>query len=185
MQKSALNSEKDENLVLIAQNGSKTALSLIFERYSAYIRYFSMLFKYCDVDNDDLVQEGSIGLVSAVKCFRSDAGASFKTYACLCIKRQILSAARNARREKTLSFSEVEEIPKSVANPEDVVIMRESISSVKNALIYGFSPFERKLFTLYIEGFSYKSIAKELQICTKKVDNSLQYIKRRLGVMIH
>lgn len=177
--------DKDENLAVRAQNGDETALRAIFERFEPYIRFYSAQYKCSRVDFDDLVQEGGIGLVSAVRFFRSDAGAAFKTFACLCIRRQILSAMRNVNRKEVVSLDNISNLNSNAENPEDVVIMRESISSVKDALLMSFTPFERKLFLLYIEGFSYKSIAKELRVGTKKVDNSLQSIKRRLGVLIN
>ena len=183
--KNSVLDDKDENLAFRAQNGDETALSAIFERFEPYIRFYSAQYKCSGVDFDDLVQEGGIGLVSAVRFFKSDAGAAFKTFACLCIRRQILSAMRKASKKDIISLDYLSNLNSNVENPEDVVIMRERISSVKDALLMRFTPFERKLFLLYIEGFSYKSIAKELKVCTKKVDNSLQSIKRRLGVLIN
>ncbi|WP_274378303.1 sigma factor, partial [Rhodanobacter spathiphylli] len=78
-------------------------------------------YKCSGVDFDDLVQEGGIGLVSAVRFFKSDAGAAFKTFACLCIRRQILSAMRNASKRDIISLDYVRNLNSNVENPEDVV----------------------------------------------------------------
>lgn len=186
MQSSALNLQDDCELALKAQAGSGAALDLIFERFEPIIRYYSRRYMCAGVDMEDLVQEGSIGLFSAVRRFRGDAGAKFKTYACLCIRRQILSAIRSANRNGfvLLENADIDFLGSAALNPEDVVVMKESISSLKNALLHGFSSFERRLFTLYISGFSYKAIAKELSVRTKKVDNSIQRIRRRLGILM-
>lgn len=176
---------KDCNeLVLSARKGDQEAFCVLFDRFKPFIKYYSKKFTNVLIDVDDLSQEGCLGLTSAIRCFKEDSGASFKTYARLCIKRSILSAVRTAGHYVTLSLENVGNIDKRVENPEDLVIMRENILSVKNAIMCGSTPFERKVLLLYINGFSYKSIANKLCVGTKKVDNSLQRVRRRLGLLI-
>lgn len=138
------------------------------------------------------MQEGRIGLVSAIRLFRCDAGASFKTYACLCIKRQIVSAVRCAvsgKNKPMMCYVPLEDIGKNeipysdLQNPEDMVINKERISTVKAAVADLFSPVERRIFSLYLNGFSYDAIAKAMNISKKQVDNSLQHIKRKLSLI--
>lgn len=194
---SAVAVKEESALVLLARSGDDNALHVLFVRYEPFIREYSGLAGCAGVESDDLMQEGRLGLVSAIKSFRDDAGASFKTFAFLCIKRQILSAVRRAVNGKNvpmngyISLDDVSanDVSKSqflcanTLNPEDTVILRERISAVKSALDVMFTPFERKLFLLYLNGFSYNAIAKTLHVGSKKVDNSLQRIKRRLSLL--
>ena len=179
--------------MLLARNGDDNALHVLFVRYEPFIRAYSGFAGCAGVETDDLMQEGRLGLVSAIRCFRGDAGASFKTFAFLCIKRQIVSAVRRAVSGKNVPMNgyisfDAMCVKKQVScsdssNPEDTVILRERISAVKAALEVMFTPFERKLFLLYLNGFSYNAIAKTLHVGSKKVDNSLQRIKRRLSLL--
>jgi RNA polymerase sporulation-specific sigma factor len=191
---SSLAVKDDSSLALLARNGDDSALYVLLARYEPFIRAYSGYSSCAGVEIDDLMQEGRLGLISAVKCFRCDAGASFKTFACLCIKRQIVSAVRRAVSGKNVPMNSYvsldddaakNEIPTDSSNPEDMVILRERLTAVKTALTGMFSPFERKLFSLYLNGLSYNIIAETLNIKPKQVDNSLQRIKRKLTLLFN
>lgn len=179
-------------LALSARNGNDDALQTLLVRYEPFIRAYSGIFSCAGVETEDLMQEGRIGLVSAIRLFRCDAGASFKTYACLCIKRQIVSAMRYAisgKNKPMMCYVSLEDIGKNEIscsdslNPEDMVINKERISTVKAAVADLFSPAERRIFSQYLNGFSYDAIAKTMNIGKKQVDNSLQHIKRKLSLI--
>lgn len=182
----------DSVLALLARDGDENALHILLARYEPFIMAYSC-FKGCaGVEADDLMQEGRLGFMSAVKSFRCDAGAAFKTFACLCIKRQIVTAVRRAASGKNspmnsyVSLDDVakNEIPCSDSfNPENMVIFEERISAVKAVLAGMFTPFERKIFSLYLNGYSYNDIAKAMNTGKKRVDNSLQRIKRKLSLL--
>lgn len=189
---SSLAVKDDIALVQAARNGSDDALQALLLRYEPFIRAYSGFFSCAGVETEDLMQEGRIGLVSAIRLFRCDAGASFKTYACLCIKRQIVSAVRCAvsgKNKPMMCYVPLEDIGKNeipysdLQNPEDMVINKERISTVKAAVADLFSPVERRIFSLYLNGFSYDAIAKAMNISKKQVDNSLQHIKRKLSLI--
>jgi RNA polymerase sporulation-specific sigma factor len=189
---SVLTVKDDSALALLARNGDENALHVLLIRYEPFIRTYSGFAGRAGVEADDLMQEGRLGLVSAVRRYNSEAGASFKTFAYLCIKRQIVSAVRRAVSGKNIplnsyvSFDEMakDEIACSDSlNPEDMVILRERISAVKAALAGMFTPFERRIFSLHLSGCSYKSIGKTMHISSKQVDNSLQRIKRKLSLL--
>jgi RNA polymerase sporulation-specific sigma factor len=185
--------EDESVLVLMARKGENEALHILLTRYEPFIRMCSEFDGNIGVEVDDLMQEGRLGLFSAVKSYRCEGGASFKTYACLCIKRHIFSAKRHAKRDKNLPMNSYVSLDDDAvkntitlftsANPEDIVISMERIAAVKDALTGMFSPFERRLFSLYLSGFSYCDIAESLHVCKKQVDNSLQHIKRKLSIL--
>jgi RNA polymerase sporulation-specific sigma factor len=188
-----LMTEDDSELVLMARKGENEALHTLLTRYEPFIRACSEFDGNIGVEADDLMQEGRLGLVSAMQCFRQDGGASFRTYACLCIKRHIYSAKRHARRDKNFPMNSYVSFDDDVAkneianfasaNPEDIVISMERVAAVKDALAGMFNPFEHRLFSLYLSGFSYNDMAKNLHVSKKQVDNSLQHIKRKLSML--
>lgn len=189
----SLYARKDDTILAVeAKNGDNAALHILFSRYEPFIRAYAGAFGNAAVEIDDLMQEGRLGLASAVKFFDSGAGASFKTFAHICIKRQIISLVRKAQCRRNLPMSgyvSLDDVAKSeipcskTANPEDMAILKERISAVKTALRSMFTPFERRLFSLYLSGLSYNDIAKSLNVSQKRVDNSLQRIKRRLCLL--
>lgn len=182
----------DNTLVGAAQSGDENSLSVLLFKYEPFIKSYCSTLTCSGIDFEDLIQEGRIGLVSAVKLFRCDAGASFKTYACLCIKRQIVSAIRTAVSGKNspmnayVSFDDVskdEAICEKSVSPEETVINREYLDAVKTALSGMFSEQERKIFLMHLNGYTYKVIAETVNTEVKQVDNSLQRIKRKLSVI--
>lgn len=189
---SVLDVKNEAALVFAAQNGDENALRLLLSRYEPFIRARSGSSGGACAEPDDLMQEGRMGLLSAVKSYQPDAGASFKTFAQLCINRQILSATRRASNKKNAPMRGYLPLDEAISNeiagssdqnPEDVVILRERLRAVKEALSGLFTPFERRLFSLYLGGLSYRDISKELKVSPKKIDNSLQQIKRKLGLL--
>lgn len=182
----------DSKLAEMSVNGDNEALQLLLARYEPFIRACSALNSNIGIEPDDLMQEGRVGLISAAQRYQRGGGASFKTYAYICIKRQIASALRNATRAKHLALnnyvslddeSNAEIAGISEKSPEDIVISMERVSAVKKALSSMFSPFERKLFSLYLSGFSYDGMANDLHVSKKQVDNSLQRVKRKLSLL--
>jgi RNA polymerase sigma factor, sigma-70 family len=189
---SILDVKSEADLIFAAKNGDENALRLLLLKYEPFIRACSGFSGGAGAEPDDLMQEGRMGFLSAIKNFRPDAGSSFRTFAHICIKRQILSVARRAASQKNapmngyIPLDEVvgTEIAGSASqNPEDVVILRERLLAVKTAINGVFTPFERRLFSLYLGGLPYRAIAKEMQVGPKKVDNTLQQIKRKLGLL--
>lgn len=185
--------EDDSVLAMMTRGGDDSALHELLARYEPFIRAYSEFVGRPGVEIDDLMQEGRLGLVSAAKYFSVESGASFKTFAYLCIKRQIVSALRRAFSGKNMPMNGYVSLDDDIAkneipcsdstNPEDMVILRERISAVKTALAGMFAPEERKVFSLYLYGFSYNAIAREMCIGPKQVDNSLQRIKRKLSLL--
>lgn len=193
-----LNALKDEELVALANDGDISAEELIFHRYKNCVRSKARTYYLIGADNDDIVQEGMIGLYKAVRDFDKSKNIAFKTFADVCITRQILTAIRTANRNKHTplnayvsmnapifgdeSNATIFDLIKedSVSDPEELFILEETISELKQLIYKQLSKFEKEVFTLYLEGCSYNDISNRMQKTPKSIDNALQRIKKKL-----
>lgn len=184
----------NDEVIKLAQNGDQEALDLILKEYKKLIYLNIRNYFLVGADQDDLLQEGTIGLLKAIKNY-SEGKASFKTFATLCIRRQILTAVRSSTAQKNSALNEAsgnnletedghEDYPKELYsnvryNPEAIFLSKEKIIEFQDFVEHNFSPFERQVFNYMIKGFSYKEIAEELEKTPKVIDNSFQRIKRK------
>lgn len=184
----------NDEVVKLAQNGDQEALDLILKEYKKLIYLNIRNYFLVGADQDDLLQEGTIGLLKAIKNY-NEGKASFKTFATLCIRRQILTAVRSSTAQKNSALNEAsgnnletedghEDYPKELYsnvryNPEAIFLSKEKIMEFQDFVEHNFSPFERQVFNYMIKGFSYKEIAEELEKTPKVIDNSFQRIKRK------
>ncbi|MDH4346779.1 MAG: RNA polymerase sporulation sigma factor SigH [Thermoleophilia bacterium] len=191
---------EDLQLVIKARNGSQAALDALMKRYHGFVRLKASSYFLAGGDADDLVQEGLIGLYKAIRDFRSDKETSFRSFAELCVTRQIITAIKTATRFKHaplntyVSFSHTpagqesdgectlgDALPgPSVDDPSVVVISTEELQSLVFSLGTGLSELESEALRLYLDGHSYESMADELGCDTKTVDNALQRVKRKI-----
>jgi RNA polymerase sporulation-specific sigma factor len=191
---------EDLQLVLKARNGSSAALDALMKRYHGFVRLKASSYFLAGGDADDLVQEGLIGLYKAIRDFRTDKETSFRSFAELCVTRQIITAIKTATRFKHsplntyVSFSHSpagqesegectlgDALPgPSVDDPSTVVISTEELQSLVGCLGSGLSPLESDALRLYLDGHSYESMADDLGCDTKTVDNALQRVKRKI-----
>lgn len=190
----------NDEVIKLAQNGDQEALDLILKEYKKLIYLNIRNYFLVGADQDDLLQEGTIGLLKAIKNY-SEGKASFKTFATLCIRRQILTAVRSSTAQKNSALNEAsgnnletedghEDYPKELYsnvryNPEAIFLSKEKIMEFQDFVEHNFSPFERQVFNYMIKGFSYKEIAEELEKTPKVIDNSFQRIKRKSEVWIN
>lgn len=192
---------EDLYLVALAKNGSAEAYDRLVRRYRSFVRLKASMYFMRGGNRDDLHQEGLLGLFKAVRDYRSDRESSFRNFAELCITRQIITAVKTADRNKhsplngAVSFSHspavsgdgeatLEDIlPGPISDdPADQIIASEELSSLVVCLQRSLSPLESDVLALYLDGESYDSIASRLDCSTKKVDNALQRIKRKVGM---
>jgi RNA polymerase sporulation-specific sigma factor len=191
---------EDLQLVLKARNGDTGALDTLIRRYTAFVRLKASSYFLAGGDSDDLVQEGLIGLYKAVRDFRPDKETSFRSFAELCVTRQIITAIKTATRFKHaplngyISFSHTpagqegdsectlgDALPgPRVHDPAICVISTEELQSLVGCLGTGLSPLESDALRLYLEGSSYEAMAAELGCDTKTIDNALQRVKRKI-----
>jgi len=186
--------------VLKARNGDGAALDALIRRYTGFVRLKASSYFLAGGDGDDLVQEGLIGLYKAVRDFRTDKETSFRSFAELCVTRQIITAIKTATRYKHaplntyVSFSHTpagqdgdgectlgDALPGSaVHEPPVIVISTEELQSLVFSLGHGLSKLEADALKLYLEGSSYEEMADRLECDTKTIDNALQRVKRKI-----
>jgi RNA polymerase sporulation-specific sigma factor len=191
---------QDLQLVMRARNGDESALDTLMRRYTGFVRLKASSYFLAGGDSEDLIQEGLIGLYKAVRDFRSDKETSFRSFAELCVTRQIITAIKTATRFKHqplnqyISFSHTpagqdtdgectlgDALPGSaVEEPSLVVISTEELQSLIFTLGTGLSRLESDALRLYLEGSSYEEMAEELECDTKTIDNALQRVKRKI-----
>lgn len=186
-----MNCFSDEQLALSAQGGDEESLDLLLGRYKNWVKAIvrSVIFKDAAFP-DDLIQEGMIGLYKAIVQYSADKGASFKSFATLCIKRQTIDALRHFARGKNRPLSafvefndrNVAELPPDAraTDPESVFISDETGSRLWGIVKETLGEEELTLFKLYLDGLSYQEIGDRMSVTAKRVDNSLQRIKRNL-----
>src|SRR5574337_166740 len=183
---------EDLQLVLKARNGDTVALDALIRRYTGVVRLKASSYFLAGGDNDDLLQEGLIGLYKAVRDFRPDKETSFRSFAELCVTRQIITAIKTATRFKhaplntyvSFSHTPAGQDPDSectlgdalpgpgVDDPAVCVISTEELQSLVFSLGTGLSPLEADALRLYLEGSSYEEMADRLGCDTKTIDNA-------------
>lgn len=191
---------EDLQLVIRARNGDGGAMEALIRRYTGFVRLKASSYFLAGGDSDDLVQEGLIGLYKAVRDFRHDKETSFRSFAELCVTRQIITAIKTATRFKHaplntyVSFSHTpagqdgdgectlgDALPgPGVNDPAVCVISTEELQSLVFTLGSGLSPLEAEALKLYLEGLSYEQMAEDLGCDTKTIDNALQRVKRKI-----
>lgn len=191
---------QDRALVARAREGDSAAMNRIIERYRGFVRLKANSYFLAGGEIDDLIQEGLIGLFKAVRDYRVDREASFRSFAELCVTRQIITAIKTAARNKHaplntyVSFSHsragsgeqeatlAEILPGDpVSDPMTQAISAEELRALLDCLGSALSELESAVLTMYLEGRSYEEIA-QIQDCTPKtVDNALQRVKRKVS----
>ncbi|HEU4811939.1 MAG TPA: RNA polymerase sporulation sigma factor SigH [Nocardioides sp.] len=193
----------DETLVARAREGDDEALDTLLLRYRPVARARARCYFLVGADHDDVVQEGMIGLYRAVREFDPEREASFRTFAELCISRQILTAIRTATRHKHrplnhyVSFHRpvlvgagdaggdptlADVLPASAfTDPAEQVVCAERIRDLHDHVDVALSDLEVEVLRLHIDGVGYREIAVTLQRGAKSIDNALQRIRHKLG----
>ena len=188
----------DEQLIESIRTGDREAERILYERYKQFVRSRAHSYFLIGADHEDLVQEGMLGLYRAVCEYDANKAASFKSFAEVCVTRQILSAIKNATRKKhtplnnyiSLNRPSIEANGEStlldtvrslrVADPEEVIIGRENFDRLVVHLEQVLSPMEHRVLGLYLDGYSYPQIAAAIGKPLKSVDNAMQRVKHKI-----
>ena len=186
----------DTMLQSLAFDGDRDAEDALAARYLRLVRICARPLFLAGGDSEDLIQEGTFGLLSAIRNYDPADGASFKTYAEHCIRMRLLSAIKSASRLKHvplndgISLEELSEDPGADIstfpeliryNPEELILAEESREELNAAFSRCLSRFEIKVLDLYLEGLSYREIADRLCRDAKSIDNAVQRIRRKLA----
>ena len=177
-------------------NNSDEEEALVSE-YAWLVRACARPYFLAGGDSEDLIQEGMLGLLSAIRTFDPEKGAKFTTYAEFCIRRRIYSAIKLASGNKhtplnsyiSLEATQIDESDTQSAYflrvPEDSIIAREQAGEVEKLLYGALSRFESSVLELYLDGISYKDMAMKLGKSDKSVDNAVQRIRKKLSQILN
>lgn len=183
----------DEFLIMEAKNGNEDSLTKIVNEYSHLIKMCANKYFISGGDFEDIVQEGTIGLVKAIKGYRLDRETSFKTFAHLCITRQIITAIKKANSQKNQILNKsikMSQEGERVAgrfrtySPEEICISLEKERGLKRYLETHLSRLEQQVFNLMLVGYSYREIAEKKKMDPKVVDNAIQRVKKKAGTWL-
>ena len=196
----------DEELMIRLRDGETGIMDFIMNKYKNLVRSKAQSMYILGADNDDLIQEGMIGLFKAVRDFDSGRDASFYTFADLCISRQMYTAVQASRRQKHIPlntyvslYATTKEDPersegdmtlvnmlalKAEQSPEEMLIDKENVEQLERTIEKELSNFEKQVLDLYLTGMRYTQIAKVLSRDEKSTDNALQRIKSKLRKVI-
>ncbi len=191
------------DIVKLAKKGDNDAVTELIERYKTVVKVKSRAFYLVGGEQEDLLQEGLIGIMKAIKNFDETKDVKFSTFANLCITRQMMTAIKIANRDKnsilnnayslnkishTVNDEEYELLDMIVDNsslsPEDIYISDEGVSRIMAIIEDNLSSFEKEVLTHYLDGESYVDIAGIFGKDKKAIDNALQRIRKKLEKFI-
>ena len=191
--------QSDEELIALYHHGNEAVMDFLMAKYKGFVIQKARTMFLFGGDQEDLIQEGMIGLMKAVRGFDLTRGASFRTYADLSVTRQMYSAIEAANRKKHMplntyvslydeggydgidTHTPLIETVESVleTNPEEIYIGRQNIENFVRTLESNLSPFECEVLDLHLQGYDYQRIAQKLEKTPKAVDNALQRCKNK------
>ena len=187
----------DEDLIDVIKSGDKNALEYLIDKYKELVNMKVGKYFMVGSEKDDIVQEGLIGLYKAIKCFNSEKQNSFKTFANMCIERQLITAIKSSNRQKhmplnsylslnTKAYEDDEESnildvfdSHQIEDPLDTITKKEYYKTVEKAIDESLSDFEKQVLNRYMQGESYVQIAEKLDAPVKSVDNAIQRIRKK------
>lgn len=192
---------REHQLLEEAKSGDEEAVGQIFDKYKNFVFLKARNYFLLGAEREDLIQEGMIGLLKAIRGYDKNKLASFRTFASICIKRQLITAIKTANSQKNMALNfavglvteDKNENNKEVVSyarglesyisysPEELYLTKEQIEGLRDFLKINLSEFEYTVFNYMVVGLTYKDIAKKLSKKIKSVDNAIQRIKRKSG----
>ena len=189
-----MNRLSDEELQALAGKGESAAEDLLARRFVRLVRACSRPYFLNGGDSEDLLQEGMLGLLYAIREYDPQKGAAFRTYAETCIRSRIQSAVRSAARKKHAPLNDgiplddvLSDESQSLGtqfiqrSPEEQVLARETENELISASEQRLSKFEARILSLYLDGLSYQEMASLTGRDVKSVDNAVQRLRRKLA----
>lgn len=190
----------DEALAALYRAGNDKAMDILLEKYKNLVIHKARAMFIAGGDRDDLIQEGMIGLYKAVRDYNADKNAAFRTFASMCINRQMCTAVVRSNRKKYLPLNGSLSLDMMVGseetgeftvgdivvdghsdNPEEIVLNREENEELLNLIEEKLSAYERKVLALYMRGLDCSEIGKLTGKSPKSADNAMQRIKHKMG----
>lgn len=191
----------DQEILQHGQKGDKLAIDYLMNKYEGIVHKKANTYFLVGSDRDDVVQEGLIGLYKAICDYDETKRSSFKTFAELCITRQIITSIKTATRMKHTPLNGYISIYNSVQEeseqalidiieyfeaeqPQESLMMKENMLHLDSELMKVLTGLEWNVLRFYLEGFTYEEMALELNRSEKSIDNALQRVKRKVGQLI-
>lgn len=192
-----LDTMTDEQIVATANDGSISALEHLIYKYKDFVKIKAHSYYIVGADRDDIVQEGMIGLYKAIRTYDVNKASSFKSFADICVTRQMITAIKSATRQKHIPLNSYVSLSKTFqgegrssvvetigsgrsTDPMELVIGKESMDSIEQKLNGLLTSLEKEVLQSYVEGRSYEEIAIDLNRRVKSIDNALQRVKKKI-----
>lgn len=182
--KTAYQEQTDEELIARIRSGETGVMEFLLEKYKPLVKKQARTMYLMGGENEDLIQEGMIGLFRAISTYRQGEG-SFYGFALLCINRQMYTAVQASARKKHeplnayVSLDEEPQMPLE-DSPETMLLLQEKEGKREDMIARHLSSLEKKVLALYLEGMSYGQIAEQIGRPEKSVDNAIQRLKKKL-----
>ncbi|WP_017473685.1 RNA polymerase sporulation sigma factor SigH [Amphibacillus jilinensis] len=189
----------DSELSSLVHQGNSHALDFLIQKYRGFVRAKASTYFLIGADHEDIVQEGMIGLYKAIRDYKGDRRSSFRSFAELCVTRQIITAIKTATRQKHIPLNSYVSLDKpmfdeesertlldvlvnaeAMDDPQELLVNQESHGQVEGKLVKMLSGLERDVLILYLDGRTYQEISVELNRHIKSIDNALQRVKKKL-----
>lgn len=187
----------DEELIEMSRDGDKKALNYLIDKYTDIVNMKVSKYFIVGAERDDIMQEGLVGLFKAIKCYSKEKQSSFKTFANLCIERQLQTAIKSSNRQKHMplnsyvslnmsAYDENEDTSllevlnsKTMEDPLDTITKKEYYKFVEDRMDESLSDFEKQVLHRFTQGESYSQIAEKLDMPVKSIDNAIQRIRKK------
>lgn len=197
-----LSGRTDEEVIRIIRDGGSYAFDYLIEKYEPLVKSKARTYFLIGSDRDDVIQEGYIGLYKAICDYDETKVASFRSFAELCITRQIITSIKTATRMKHLPLNNYVSIYKPVheeqsdrmlldiiddgtsIEPDQSLIKQESSQQIFMQIAQSLTRLEHAVFHFYLQGYSYEEMAAELKRPEKSIDNALQRVKRKINLLL-
>lgn len=189
---------REQEILERARNGNQDALEELMKLYKNFVRIKAKTYFIMGADKEDIVQEGMIGLFKAIRDYDETKMTSFRSFAELCITRQMITAVKTANRQKHVPLNSYVSLNKPIydgesektlldiiessmiSDPEALIISQEELKAIHDKMKSMLSSLETDVLVLYLRGRSYSQISQSLKITHKSIDNALQRIKKKL-----
>lgn len=193
---------QEEEVVDLARSGHDGATEFLISRFRPLVENKAKAYFMMGADREDVIQEGMIGLYKAIRDFRSDRLNRFRPFAELCVTRQIITAVKTATRQKHVPLngyvslnrsiqpdsnetSLIDVLPSAAAgNPEHEVLGGRIAGELRDGIANALSELEKQVLACYLDGLSYREMSSRLDCHPKSIDNALQRVKRKIGVIL-
>ena len=189
----------DEEIIKEIRKGDKQALTYLMNKYKEIVNLKVGKYFMVGAEKEDIIQEGLIGLFKAIKTYNAEKNNTFKTFANMCIERQLITAIKSSNRQKHMplnsylslnmsAYDNEEESgaelmdtfdSKTIEDPLETIINKEYYDEIEKSIDKTLSQFEKQVLDRYMKGESYVTIAKRLDSPVKSVDNAIQRIRKK------